>query len=267
MPTIITLFLDVYKEKELLYILAKRDVSIRYKQTYLGIIWAIIRPVLTMLVFLFAFKNVAKINDISGFPIQLVIFSGVIFWNLFANTFQAVSNSILVNNNLVSKVYFPRLIIAFSSLAVSLFDFIIGLIVYIILSLYLVHTLPITLFLLPLAIVFTLLFSMGLGLLFCSYSIKYRDFLQMIPLIVQYGFFVSPIVYTAKSLQISNWFNVYSFFNPLVGIVEYARTLIIPGYSLINFDFIYLSICTCFITFFMGIYVFTIKESSFVDYL
>jgi lipopolysaccharide transport system permease protein len=108
------LFSEIFQERELLYILAKRDISIRYKQTYLGIIWAIIRPVLTMLVFLFAFKNVAKISDISGHPLQLVIFSGVIIWNLFANTFQAVSNSILANNNLVSKVYFPRLVIPFS---------------------------------------------------------------------------------------------------------------------------------------------------------
>jgi lipopolysaccharide transport system permease protein len=261
------LFSEIYQERELLYILAKRDVSIRYKQTYLGIIWAIIRPVLTMLVFLFAFKNVAKISDISGYPIQLIIFSGVIFWNLFANTFQAVSNSILANNNLVSKVYFPRLIIAFSSIAVSLFDFLIGLIVYVILSLYLIHTLPVSLLLLPLAVILTLLFSVGLGLLFCSYSVKYRDFLQMIPLVVQYGFFVSPIVYTAKSLQISNWFNIYAFINPLVGIVETARLLLITGYEVDSYDFIYLSICTCFIIFFLGIYVFTQKENSFVDYL
>ncbi len=263
----IKLFSEIFRERELLYILAKRDISIRYKQTYLGIIWAIIRPVLTMLVFLFAFKNVAKINDISGFPIQLIIFSGVIFWNLFANTFQAVSNSILANHNLVSKVYFPRLIIAFSSIAVSLFDFIIGLIVYIILSLFLIQTLSFTLLLLPFAVLLLLFFSIGLGLLFCSFSIKYRDLLQMIPLIVQYGFFVSPIVYTAQSLQISNWFNVYALINPLVGIVEYARTILIPNYEVKSADFIYLSITTCIITFFVGIYVFTKKESSFVDYL
>lgn len=261
------LFSEIYQERELLYILAKRDVSIRYKQTYLGIIWAIIRPVLTMLVFLFAFKSVAKIANISGFPIQLIIFSGVIFWNLFANTFQAVSNSILANNNLVSKVYFPRLIIAFSSIAVSLFDFIIGLIVYIILSLYLVHSLPIQIILLPIAVFFTLLFSIGLGLIFCAFSIKYRDFLQMIPLIVQYGFFVSPIVYTAKSIQISSWFNLYATVNPLVGLVEIARILLIPGYQVLNMDFIYLSITSCLATFILGIYVFTKKESSFVDYL
>ena len=121
--------------------------------------------------------------------------------------------------------------------------------------------------LLPLAVILTLLFSIGLGLIFCSFSVKYRDFLQMIPLIVQYGFFVSPIVYTAKSLQISNWFNLYATVNPLVGIVEYARILLIPGYQVLNMDFIYLSIITSFVTFLLGIYVFTKKESSFVDYL
>jgi lipopolysaccharide transport system permease protein len=261
------LFSEIFQERELLYILAKRDISIRYKQTYLGIIWAIIRPVLTMLVFLFAFKNVAKIGDISGYPLQLVIFSGVIIWNLFANTFQAVSNSILANNNLISKVYFPRLIIAFSSIAVSIFDFIIGLIVYILLSLALMHTISINILLLPVALVLTLFFSIGLGLIFCSFSVKYRDLLQMIPLIVQYGFFISPIVYTAKSLQISAWFNLYSLFNPLVGIVEYARILLIPGYHLQSFDFIYLSITSSITVFGIGIYIFTKKESSFVDYL
>ena len=261
------LFSEIIHEKELLFILAKRDISIRYKQTYLGVIWAIIRPVLTMLVFLFAFKNVAKISDISGFPIQLVIFSGVIFWNLFANTFQAVSNSILANNNLVSKVYFPRLIIAFSSIAVSIFDFLIGLVVYILLCIYLHHTLPVTILLVPLAVILTLLFSIGLGLIFCSYSIRYRDFLQMIPLIVQYGFFVSPIVYTAKSLQITSWFNAYALVNPLVGLVEYARILLIPGYNVESLNFILLSIATSFVMFFTGIFIFTKKESSFVDYL
>jgi lipopolysaccharide transport system permease protein len=261
------LFSEIVQERELLYILAKRDISIRYKQTYLGVIWAIIRPVLTMLVFLFAFKNVAKISDISGFPIQLVIFSGVLFWNLFANTFQAVSNSILANHNLVSKVYFPRLIIAFSSIAVSLFDFLIGFIVYLGLCISLLHTIPLSILLLPVVILLLLLFSIGLGLIFCSFSIKYRDFLQLIPLIVQYGFFVSPIVYTAKSLQISSWFNVYAFLNPLVGLVEYARTLLIPNYVLQSWDFVFLSVTCCFIVFFTGIFIFTKKESSFVDYL
>jgi lipopolysaccharide transport system permease protein len=261
------LFSELVKERELLYILAKRDISIRYKQTYLGIIWAIIRPVLTMLVFLFAFKNVAKINDLSGFPIQLIIFSGVLIWNLFANTFQAVSNSILANHNLVSKVYFPRLIIAFSSIAVSLFDFFIGFIVYLCLCLSFVHAIPLSIILIPIAIILVLLFSIGLGLIFCSFSIKYRDFLQMIPLIVQYGFFISPIVYTAKSLQISSWFNLYAFINPLVGLVEYARTLLIPGYTIDSWEFVFLSISCSFLLFFTGIFIFTKKESSFVDYL
>jgi lipopolysaccharide transport system permease protein len=150
---------------------------------------------------------------------------------------------------------------------VSLFDFIIGFIVYLGLCINYVHTVPLSVLLLPVVILLLLLYSIGLGLIFCSFSIKYRDFLQLIPLIVQYGFFVSPIVYTARSLQISSWFNIYSFVNPLVGIVEYARTLLIPNYVLQSWDFVFLSIGCCFVVFFLGIYIFTKKESSFVDYL
>jgi len=118
--------IQVRNDLELLLILAKRDISVRYKQTILGIIWAIIKPLVTMSVFLFAFKNVSNIQDLGGYPIQLVIFSGVLFWNFFANTFQFSSNSILTNSNLISKVYFPRIIIPISAISVPFIDFIIG---------------------------------------------------------------------------------------------------------------------------------------------
>ena len=108
---------------ELLLILAKRDISVRFKQTALGMIWAIIRPITTMLVFLFAYKNITNISNISGYPIQIVIYSGILFWNLFVNSFQSVSSSILLSSNLISKVHFPRLIILFSAIAVSFIDF------------------------------------------------------------------------------------------------------------------------------------------------
>jgi lipopolysaccharide transport system permease protein len=121
--------IQVRNDLELLLILAKRDISVRYKQTILGIIWAIIKPLVTMSVFLFAFKNVSNIQDLGGYPIQLVIFSGVLFWNFFANTFQFSSNSILTNSNLISKVYFPRIIIPISAISVPFIDFIIGFII------------------------------------------------------------------------------------------------------------------------------------------
>ena len=146
-------------------------------------------------------------------------------------------------------------------------DFFVGLIVYLILTFALGHSISIHIIFLPIALILTLLSSLGFGILFASFSVKYRDLLQLIPLVVQYGFFVSPIVYTAKSLQISSWFNVYAFLNPLVGLVEYARTLLIPNYLLQSWDFVFLSVVCCFIVFFTGIFIFTKKESSFVDYL
>ena len=198
MNKLITKYKEIGKDYELLVILAKRDISVRYKQTILGLAWAIVRPITTMLVFLFAFKNVANIKDFSGFPIQLVIFSGILFWNYFANGFQSISQSILVNSNLISKVYFPRLIICISSLAVTFVDFFVGLIVYIFLLIGLNQPLTASIFLLPIALLITTLFSLGLGLIFASFAIKYRDILQVIPLIVQYGFFVTPIGYTSN---------------------------------------------------------------------
>ena len=258
---------EFFSNYELLFILAKRDITVRYKQTILGIFWAIIRPAATMFIFLFAFKNVANIKDLSGYPIQLVIFSGILFWNLFANSFQAVSNSILSNSNLVSKVYFPRLIIAFSSIAVALLDFLIGLIVYFLLLYFLDQSISSLLWTLPICILVTLFFSLGLGLIFASYSLKYRDLIQVIPLIVQYGFFITPIVYTASQLLSKSWFKLYIIINPLVGLVEFMRLALIDSYHSISILSLIISIIVSFIVFIVGIWIFEANEDSFVDYL
>lgn len=262
-----TQFKEILHDSELLFILAKRDISVRYKQTYLGVSWAIVRPVLTMLVFLFAFKNVAKIQDLSGYPIQLVIFSGILFWNLFATTFQSVSNSIISNGNLISKVYFPRLIICLSSMAVSLVDFFVGLIVYIILVFALGHTLSIHIIYLPIALILTLLTSLGLGILFASFSVKYRDLLQIIPLIVQYGFFVTPVVYTSQSLIHSKWYIYYSILNPLAGLVEFFRFGLLEEYRLFDLNILLLSATSTIVVFLFSLFVFHRREDSFVDHL
>jgi lipopolysaccharide transport system permease protein len=262
-----TQFKEILHDSELLLILAKRDISVRYKQTYLGISWAIVRPVLTMLVFLFAFKNVAKIQDLSGYPIQLVIFSGILFWNLFSTTFQSVSNSILTNGNLISKVYFPRLIICLSSTAVSLVDFFVGLIVYLILTFSLGHSISIHIIFLPIALILTLLSSLGFGILFASFSVKYRDLLQLIPLVVQYGFFVTPIVYTSQSLIDSKWFIYYSIINPLAGLVEFFRFGLIDDYRLFDINILFIAIGSTLFIFLLSLYIFHRREDSFVDHL
>ena len=258
---------EVYLEKDLLFILAKRDISVRYKQTILGLAWSILRPVATMLVFLFAFKQVAKVNSFSGFPIQLIIFSGVLFWNYFANSFQAICNSILINGNLVSKVYFPRLIICLSSIAVPLLDFIIGLIVYFILSYFLNQSISSYIFLLPIAVLIATLFSLGLGLIFVSFSIKYRDIQQITPLIVQYGFFITPIVYTTQEFVTKKWFAIYNAVNPLSSFVEFFRFTLIDNYQIFNYQNLIISMITGSFILILGLIIFTQREDSFVDYL
>jgi len=252
---------------ELLLILAKRDISVRFKQTALGLIWAIIRPITTMLVFLFAYKNVTNISNISGYPIQIVIYSGILFWNLFANSFQSVSSSILVSSNLISKVYFPRLIILFSAIAVSLIDFLFGLFVYFILAFYFKISITYNLFLLPIVVLITLFFSIGLGAIFATYSVKKRDLLQIIPIIVQYGFFVTPIVYTSLEFNLKPWFRIYTFINPLVGLVEFFRLTLISGYHVLSINEILISIISSISIFAIGLFIFQLKKDTFVDHL
>jgi lipopolysaccharide transport system permease protein len=258
---------QVRNDLELLLILAKRDISVRYKQTFLGIIWAIIKPLVTMSVFLFAFKNVSNIEDLGGYPIQLVIFSGVLFWNFFANAFQFSSNSILTNSNLISKVYFPRIIIPISSLSVPFIDFIVGFIIYLILSLSLNYPISYQLIYLPLAFLFLVLFSLGLGLIFSSFAVKHRDFLQIIPLIVQYGFFITPIIYTSNELISKAWFKYYLYINPLVGLVELFRFTLIRGYHILSFYDFFISGMISIVIFVLGLFIFKYKENTFVDYL
>jgi lipopolysaccharide transport system permease protein len=267
MNKIFSKFKEIGEDYELLVILAKRDISVRYKQTILGIVWAIIKPMATMLVFLFAFKNVANINSFSGYPIQLVIFSGILFWNYFANGFQSISQSILVNGNLISKVYFPRLIICISSLAVTFLDFVVGLFVYLLLLIGLHQPISENIIFLPVALLFTTLFSLGIGLIFASFAIKYRDLLQIIPLIVQYGFFVTPIVYTSNELFGKSWYPIYLWLNPLASFVEFFRFCLISDYSLFSLNNILVAGFTSIVFFIIGIIVFDFREDSFVDHL
>jgi lipopolysaccharide transport system permease protein len=258
---------EVFAEKDLLLILAKRDITVRYKQTMLGILWAIIRPVATMFVFIFAFKQIPSLKTSEAYPFQLILFSGILIWNYFANSFQAVSNSLLVNSNLISKVYFPRLIIAFSSIAVSLLDLLIGLLVFIILDVYYENPIPFSIIYFPMAILLTTFFSVGLGLILGSYSIKYRDILQIIPIVVQYGFFISPVVYTVSSLLTKTWFNYYLIFNPVVGLIEIARYYLLGGYQSISSQQILATAGSSIVFFVVGLIIFNKREDSFVDHL
>lgn len=258
---------EVIADKDLLFILAKRDITVRYKQTSLGILWAIIRPVATMFVFIFAFNQVPELSATSKYPIQLVLFSGILIWNYFANSFQAVSNSLLVNSNLISKVYFPRLIIAFSAISVAILDLLIGVVVYLLMAIYFSQPLSIYLLYFPAIVILITLFSVGLGLIMGSYSVKYRDILQIIPIIVQYGFFISPVVFTAQSILGKSWFNYYLVINPIVGLIEMSRVILLDSYQSISIYQMFITSLTTIFIFICGILIFTKRENAFVDHL
>lgn len=253
---------------ELVFILSKRDVSVRYKQTVLGFIWALVKPLLTMVIFLFFYKKAVKVQDISGYPIQLILFSGLIFWFYFTNSLQAVSNSILVNSNLVGKVYFPRIILCISALSVPLVDFGIGLGFYSMLSIYLGYGIGFNVFTMLISLILCTILSMGLGMIFASMTIKYRDLQHLLPLIIQYGLFITPILYTAKSLKEQLvFFDWYTYFNPLIGLVELFRFAVLPNYLLYESQNVVHAFPMILGLFTLGLSLFLYKQDSFVDYL
>ncbi|MDH4460756.1 MAG: ABC transporter permease [Spirosomataceae bacterium] len=258
---------DLWKFKELLYILAKRDVTVRYKQTFVGVAWAVVRPVMTVLAFVFAFHKVAKIEDKSGIDFGLIVFSGVIFWNFFASSFQQVSNSITGNANLVSKVYFPRLLMPLSAAAVPLLDFFVG---FAILFPFLLFKGVIPnwhLFFVPLFLLLGYLSALSLGVIFAALNVQFRDFQQLVPLIVQYGFFVCPVAYSVATIQGLSWFKYYYWVNPLAGIIEGFRWSILPNYPYFDWSSFIPSLIFIVITTIIAVYFFRKKENSFVDYI
>lgn len=259
-------FKEIFDNLGLIYILAKRDLKVRYSQTVLGIFWSFVKPISTLLVFIFMFKKIANISEIKGVPIQLIILSGIISWNFFSNSFNSVSSCISQNSNLITKVYFPRLILAISTLAVSIVDFLFSLIVFIALSIYFDNGITFEIIGVPLALFFTCLLSLGIGLLFASNSIKYRDLNHVGPLIIQYGFFVTPVIYSVQSVSLNEYMPIYYIINPLVGIIEMIRFSLLDNYF-VNWVFISYSIVSIIFIFIIGISVFIKNEKSFVDYL
>jgi lipopolysaccharide transport system permease protein len=258
---------DLWKFKELLLILALRDITVKYKQTFVGVAWAVFRPILTVMAFVFAFGKVARIENKSEIPLQVIIFTGVIFWNFFAMSFQQVSNSITGNANLVSKVYFPRLLMPMSAVAVPLVDFLVGFVILVPFLMYMGFTPNINIIFVPFFLILSFFASFSLGLIFASLNVKYRDFQQIAPLIVQYGFFVCPIAYPIATLQQLSWYPIYQWLNPLAGIIEGFRWCLIPNYKYFEWNTIIPSVVFIIITTTLSVIFFRKNENSFVDYI
>ncbi|QRR03729.1 ABC transporter permease [Dyadobacter sandarakinus] len=257
---------DLWLNRQLLWILSKRDISVRYKQTLLGVAWSVLRPLMTMIVMVFVYSYLAKVKSEPGIPYPLLVLSGITIWSFFSNTFTQISNSILINSNLVSKVYFPRLLMPLSSIAVGFVDFLITFGIYLVLNLYFREPIGWQIVFLPCFILLTFITSMGFGLFFAVLNVRFRDIGQLIPFLVQVGMFVCPVAYSS-SLARGTSFEKYYNLNPLVGIIEGFRWCLFGDKAYFHPQSLYsTAIVSCLIMILSLVY-FRRRENTFVDHI
>src|SRR3954468_5315536 len=218
---------DLWRYRELFAILAWRDVAVRYKQTVVGIAWAIVRPLLTMGVFTIVFGRLANLPSEGGAPYPIMVFAGLLPWFLFSTILSDASNSLVSNASLISKVYFPRLIIPGSTAAVALVDFAINFVILIGMMIWFGFMPSARVFFLPVFILLAIVASLGPALFITALNVKYRDFRYIIPFIVQFGLYVSPVGFST-SIVPEGWRFIYSL-NPMVGVIDGFRWCLLGG--------------------------------------
>jgi lipopolysaccharide transport system permease protein len=253
---------DLYRYRELFYFLSWRDILVRYKQTVIGIAWAVIRPFLTMVVFTIVFGKLAKLPS-EGAPYPILVFSAVLPWQFFANALSETSNSLIGNANLISKIYFPRLIIPASSVITSFVDFLISGVILVALMIWYQFMPGWRAVTLPLFVVIAFAASIGCGLWLAALNVKYRDFRYIIPFIVQFGLFISPVGFSS-SIVPGKWRLLYSI-NPMVGVIDGFRWAIIGGETSIYWPGFILSLSLVLVILVTGLRYFRKTEKTFAD--
>jgi len=253
---------DLWRYRELFYFLAWRDILVRYKQTAIGIAWALIRPFLTMLVFTVVFSNLAKLPS-GGAPYPILVFVAQMPWQFFSSAITECSTSLLNNANMISKVYFPRLIVPTSSVMVSFVDFLVSGILLLGLMAWYDFVPSWRILTLPLFILIAFAASIGGGLWFAALNVEYRDFRFIVPFVVQLGIYVSPVGYSSNIVP-GKWRLLYSL-NPMVGVIDGFRWAIIGGNSKIYWPGFVLSVGIVLLILVSGIWFFRKTERTFAD--
>lgn len=253
---------DLWLYRELFYFLAWRDILVRYKQTAIGLAWALIRPFLTMIVFTVVFGAIANLPS-GGVPYPLLVFSAMLPWQFFANALSECSNSLISNSNLISKVYFPRLIVPASAVIVSFVDFLIsGMILLGLMAWY--NFVPSwRIMTLPIFILVAFAAAMGVGLWLAALNVEYRDFRYIVPFIVQFGLYISPVGFSSSVVP-QQWRLLYSL-NPMVGVIDGFRWAILGDEFAIYLPGFFLSVGLVFLVFITGIWYFRKVERRFAD--
>ena len=253
---------DLWRYRELFYFLAWRDILVRYKQTVIGIAWALIRPFLTMVVFTVIFGRLAKLPS-EGVPCPILVFAAMLPWQFFANSLSECSSSLISNARLISKVYFPRLVVPTSAVVVSFVDFMISGMILLALMIWYNFIPGWRILTLPLFISIAFAASMGAGLWFASLNVQYRDFRYIVPFIVQFGLYISPVGFSSSVVP-EQWRLLYSL-NPMVGVIDGFRWAILGSESNLYLPGFILSLVIVFLLLFGGIWFFRKMERKFAD--
>lgn len=256
-------FRELWDYRELFYFFTWRDIKVKYKQTFLGVVWALLQPFVMMVVFSVFFGRVLKVPS-DNIPYPVFVYSGLIFWNLFSSGVSHAAESMVGNANIIKKIYFPRLIIPLSSILVSVFDFMMTLIAYVALLVYYhqhVNILLLILFFIA-GLIITLLTTFGLGTLLSALNVKYRDFRYVIPFLIQSLLFLTPVIYPISIVD-NKLLKILLSLNPMAGAISLARSAI-TGVAL-DVPTLLLSLAAAVILFIAGLAVFRKTENYFAD--
>jgi lipopolysaccharide transport system permease protein len=253
---------DIWRFRELFFFMAWRDILVRYKQTAIGLAWSIIRPVLTMIVFTIVFGRLAKLPS-EGVPYPILVFSALLPWQFFSTSFTDASASLIGNSTMLTKIYFPRLIIPVSTIIVNLIDFLISFIILVSLMIW-YHFVPgWNILFLPLFLFLAFVASLSAGLYVAALNVKYRDFKYIVPFVVQFGLYISPVGFSS-SIVPEKWKLLYSL-NPMVGIIDGFRWSILGGDNHIYLPGLMVSIAVTISILVFSLRYFRKTEKTFAD--
>lgn len=253
---------DLWKYRELFLFLAWRDILVRYKQTAIGIAWSVLRPFLTMIVFTIVFGTLAKLPS-NGVPYPIMVYAAMLPWQFFANSLSESSNSLIDNANLLTKVYFPRLIVPAGSVIVALVDFFISLVILFGIMAWYRYLPDARMLLLPLFLALAFLASFGAGLWLSALNVKYRDFRYVVPFLVQFGLYISPVGFSSAIVP-EKW-RIFYFLNPMVGVIDGFRWAILGDAFPVYWPGLLLSGSLTLLMFIGGLLYFRNMERSFAD--
>ena len=256
-------WIDLWRYRELFKVLAWRDLSVRYKQTIIGVLWALIRPFLTMVVFTVVFGRLAKLPTDGNAPYALMVFAGILPWTFVSTGLSDAANSLIANANLISKVYFPRLIVPISTIVVAFTDFLISFCILLSLMVWYRFAPDWRIALLPVFTLMAFFASAGPALWIASLNVKYRDFRYVVPFIVQFGLYVSPVGFSSSVVP-SSWRLLYSL-NPMVAVIDGFRWCLLRGQSDLNVTSLLVSVAVIVVFLWFGVRQFRRTEKSFAD--